>query len=509
MWGEKLFDPLRFPDPAALVEKLHAMNVRLMVSIWPTMRGGENAEEMRSRDLFLSTAGPQPRMCSTYDAFNPEARALYWRQVNEGYFRFGVDAWWCDCTEPFEADWNGEFKPEPWLQMQVNLNEFKKYIDPEYVNAYSLLHSQGLYEHQMQEAPERRMLNLTRSAYPGQQRYGTVTWSGDTAARWDVLAAQIPAGLNFCMTGCPWWTTDIGAFFVRNDPEKWFWSGDYDRGVADLGYRELYLRWFQYGTFLPLFRSHGTDTPREIWRFGEADELFYDTLVRFLHLRYRLLPYLYSLAGWTWHRDYTPMRALVFDFPTQNALLDVRDQFMLGPALMVCPVVTPMYYEAETGPISDAARTRRVLLPGGCRWYDFWTGERHEGGQEITVGCPLETMPVFVRAGSILPLGPVMQHTGESPDAPWEIRVYPGADGEFDLYEDAGEGMEYQQGECAWTPLRWVDATGTLVFGERQGTYASQVGERMFRVVKGAFGVEESTEPMGSYSGFAVSVPAV
>lgn len=463
MWGEKCFDPARFPDPAGMVAALHALDVRLMVSIWPVMRGGDNEREMRAAGHMLGEG-------CTYNALDPAARALYWKQAREAYFQHGTDAWWCDCTEPFEADWNGPVKPEPWRQLLVDTTEFKKYMDPEHINVYSLLHSKGLYENQLADAPDRRMLNLTRSAYPGQQRYGAVTWSGDTSAGWETLARQIPAGLNFCMSGIPWWTTDIGGFFTRRRPEFWFWDGDYEAGCDDPAYRELFLRWFQLGCFLPMFRAHGTDTPREPWRFGNPGEAVYDSLVDFLRLRYRLMPYFYSLAGWTYHRDYTWMRALVFDYPGQQALHDVRDQFMAGPALMVCPVLHP------------GAETRTVRFPEGPGWFDFWTGALIPGGQTLEVPAPLERMPLFAKAGSILPLGPAVTHTGEGLDAPWELRVYVGADAVFDVYEDAGEGMGYQRGECAWTRIRWEDARRTLHLDARSGDYPGLTRNRQFHL---------------------------
>ena len=288
---------------------LHELHARLMVSIWPIMRARRRklGGECTTQGFLLGNQ-------ATYDAFNPAARACYWKQANEGLFSQGVDAWWCDCTEPFEADWKGAVKPEPEEQMRIDTEEAKRYLDPEFINAYSLLHSQGIYEGQRAVTREKRVVNLTRSAYAGQQRYATITWSGDIAATWETLRRQIPAGLNFCATGMPYWTLDIGAFFVKRKPELWFWSGDYDEGVEDLGYRELYVRWFQYGAFLPMFRAHGTDTPREIWRFGHPGEPFYDTLVKYLRLRYRLMPYIYSLAGRVTHQDYTMLRALPFDF---------------------------------------------------------------------------------------------------------------------------------------------------------------------------------------------------
>ena len=274
-----------------MVDELHQMNARLMISIWPNMNpGGDNWREMRDQGFLLGNK-------ATYDAFQEKARELYWKQANEGLFAHGIDAWWTDCTEPFQADWMGAFKPEPEERLRINTEEAKRYLDPEFINAYSLLHSQGIYEGQRKTSTDKRVVNLTRSAYAGQQRYGTITWAGDVSATWDTLRRQIADGLNFCATGLPYWTVDIGAFFVKNDPKLWFWNGDYDLGVEDMGYRELYVRWFQYAAFLPMFRAHGTDTPREIWRFGNPGDIIYDALVKFLRLRYRLMPYIYSLAG--------------------------------------------------------------------------------------------------------------------------------------------------------------------------------------------------------------------
>ncbi|WP_238392698.1 TIM-barrel domain-containing protein [Paenibacillus antri] len=250
LWGQKTLDPERFPDPDAnMMEQLHALKSKLMVSIWPIMNsGGDNHREMDENGYLLGNQ-------ATYDAFQEGARQLYWQQANAGLFSHGIDAWLCDCTEPFEADWKGAVKPEPEQRMLINTGEAKSYLDPEYINAYSLLHSKGIYEGQRSTTDSKRVVNLTRSAYAGQHRYGTITWSGDIAANWDTLKKQIADGLNICVTGSPYWTFDIGAFFVQNKPELWFWNGDFDKGVDDLGYRELYVRWFQLGAFLPMFRS--------------------------------------------------------------------------------------------------------------------------------------------------------------------------------------------------------------------------------------------------------------
>jgi alpha-D-xyloside xylohydrolase len=465
LWGQKTLDPERFPDPKAMTVELHRLNARLMVSIWPIMDPkSDNNKEMRERGYLLGNQ-------ATYDAFQDKARELYWKQANAGLFSNDIDAWWCDCTEPFEADWQGAFKPEPEERAQINTNEAKKYLDPQYINAFSLLHSKGIYEGQRRTTDQKRVVNLTRSAYAGQHRYGTITWSGDDVATWKTLRHQIADGLNFCVTGSPYWTVDIGAFFVKNKPELWFWHGDYDQGVEDLGYRELYVRWFQFGAFLPMFRSHGADTPREIWRFGDPGDPMYDALVKFLRLRYRLMPYIYSLVGLTTHKDYSMLRSLPFDFRSDPATYSISDQFMFGPALLVNPVTKPMYYGPNSTPLTGVEKTRPVYLPAGSDWYDFWTGRCYSGGQMISADASLESMPLYVRSGSILPLGPDIQFADEQSTAAIEVRVYTGQAGSFVLYDDEGDNYNYEKGAFACIEIKWLDDQSRLIFEERQGSY--------------------------------------
>ncbi len=476
LWGQKSFDPTRFPDPEKMMNDLHDMGAHLMISIWPIMsEGGENHREMSQQDLLLGNQ-------STYNSFLPKARQLYWKQANEGLFSKGIDAWWCDCTEPFEADWTGEVKPEPEERLIMNTNQAKKYIDPEYINAYSLLHSKGIYEGQRKTTNKKRVVNLTRSSYAGQQRYATITWTGDISAKWEVLKNQIPAGLNFCCTGAPYWTCDIGAFFVANK-EQWFWSGDYNDGCKNYGYKELYLRWFQYGAFLPMFRSHGTDTPREVWQFGEPGDIFYDTLKKFIELRYRLLPYIYSVSAMVTHFDYTMMRALPFDFRQDVNTYNIDDQYMFGPAFMVNPVVNPMYYDSDSNKLENTEKSRSVYLPQGCQWYDFWTGEKYDGGQTIKADAPLEIMPLFVRSGSIIPMGPVVEYSTQATDTDIELRIYTGADGEFILYEDEEDNYNYEKGECAFIRLNWNDADKELTIEKREGSFEGMAKEKTFNIV--------------------------
>jgi alpha-D-xyloside xylohydrolase len=476
LWGQKSLDPDRFPDPDQMMSELHKMNARLMVSIWPIMHpASENCIEMKDQGYLLGNQ-------ATYDAFQEKARDLYWKQANEGLFKHNVDAWWCDCTEPFEADWKGAYKPEPEERALINTNEAKKYLDPQYINAYSLLHSKGIYEGQRKVTDQKRMVNLTRSSYAGQHRYGTITWSGDPAATWETYRRQIADGLNFCVTGSPYWTIDIGAFFVGKKPELWFWNGDYDQGVDDLGYQELYVRWFQFGAFLPMFRSHGTDTPREIWRFGNPGDPMYDSLVKFLRLRYQLMPYIYSLAGLTAMEDYTMFRVLAFDFRDDPATYDITDQFMFGPALLVNPVTKPMYYGPNSTPISNAEKTRPVYLPAGSEWYDFWTANRFDGGQTVISNASVDTIPLFVRSGSILPMGPEINYTNEKPGGLITLQIYPGQDGMFTLYQDEGDNYNYEKGFFATIRFRWEDMKNRLIIEERQGNFSGMNRTLQFRI---------------------------
>ena len=473
-WGQKSFDNDRFPQPDKMTADLHAIHAQLMISIWPIMRpGGENWKEMDSKGYLLGNN-------ATYDAFNEEARACYWQQANAGLFSHGVDAWWSDCTEPFEADWKGETKPEPEERMRINTEEARKYIDPEFINSYSLLHSKGIYEGQRQINSKKRVFNLTRSSFLGQQRYSTVTWSGDVSANWETLHRQIADGLNFSATGLPFWTTDIGGYFAKRRPNLWFWNGDYDLGVDDMAYRELYVRWFQFGVFLPIFRSHGTDTPREIWRFGEPGELIYDTLVNFLNLRYRLLPYIYSLAGWTTQNHYQMFRLLAFDFRKDVNVYNIDDQYMFGPAFLVNPVTKPLYFSTGSVSLNGTEKKQKVYLPSGSHWYDFWTDSFFEGGQTIEADASLDRIPLYVRAGSIIPLGPAVQYSDECPDATIELNIYPGCDGEFLLYEDEGDGYNYELGFYSTINIRWNDSSRQLTLDERKGEYGGMIHKRTF-----------------------------
>ncbi len=475
LWGQKTFDRERFADPAAMMEQLHKNHAKLMLSVWPNMsKDCDNYREFEKEQLLLPAS-------SIYDPFREEGRKLYWKQVEEGLFRFGIDAWWCDSSEPFTPEWNHLGKPEPGTMYHEFYDTASQYMKAELTNSYGLFHARAIYEGQRGETEEKRVLNLTRNGYTGQQRYGAVLWSGDISADWTTMKRQIAAGLNFCASGIPYWTLDIGAFFVKKGVQ-WFWDGGYEQGYEDLGYRELFTRWFQYGCFLPMFRSHGTDFRRELWNFGEPGSMFYDALIKMNQLRYRLMPYIYSLAAKVWREDYTMFRLLAFDFPRDVKVNDIDDQFLFGESLMICPVTQPMYYDKNSKPVDNMDKTRQVYLPAGTGWYDFWTEQYYEGGQVIIAAAPIDIIPVYVKAGSIIPMTDPMQYVDEIPEARVEVHVYPGRAAEYELYEDEGDSYRYEKGEYTITKLTWSEESRKLKISEPSGSYTGMVKNRIFEV---------------------------
>ena len=507
-WGQKSLDPTRYANMRERADEIHAMGAHTMVSVWPNMNTGTP----NHTELF--DAGYMLNDYATYDAFDEKAREIYWKQAKEGLFDQGFDSWWCDSTEPFSGpDWSGDIKREPWVRYQLVGTEHKKYLDAEKANAYALVHAQGIYENQRRTRENMRVLNLTRSGYASGQKYAAMLWSGDITASWDVMRRQIAEGLNMAMSGYPYWTLDIGGFFTvgkkwqnrgcscNTDPTgRWFWKGRYDEGVHDKGFCELYTRWIQMGCFLPMFRSHGTDTPREIWNFGSKGTMFYDAIEKYIKLRYRLMPYIYSLAGDVVLRNGTIMRSLLFDFSDDKRAAGIATQFMFGRSLLVCPVLQPMYYEAESTPL-DEEKTWKVYLPADTLWYDFYTGVCYDGGQEILADAPLDTMPLYVRAGSVIPMTSGLQYAMEKNDAPLELHVYPGADGTFTLYDDAGNDYAYEQGEYAQIPLHYDEAAGTLTIGERTGSYRGMEGQIRYEVY-----VSNVKKTQGVYDGAKVEI---
>lgn len=491
-WGEKIVDKKRYGNLVECMDQIHELNAHAMVSVWPNMNsGGKNHTEFLEAGYMLNDL-------ATYDAFNEEARKMYWKQAKEELFDQGFDSWWCDSTEPFTGpDWGGEVKREPWERYQLVGTEHKKYLDPANANLFALLHAKGIYENQKEATKDIRVLNLTRSGYASGQKYGAMLWSGDTFASWDTLKSQIVEGLNVGLSGYPYWTLDIGAFFTVGDKwqnrgcgcntdstPKWFWQGKYNEGVKDAGYCELYVRWLEFGTFLPMFRSHGTDTPREIWNFGKKGDMFYDAIEKFIKLRYHLMPYIYSLAGAVHLKNATIMRSLLFDFMNDTKAREIKDGFMFGPSLLVYAVTEPMYYEANNITI-EREKKKDCYLPEGADWYDYWTGEFYKGGQTVTIETPIDLIPLFVKAGAILPVTEDLQYADEKNDKPLEIHVYSGADGNFVLYEDEGNNYNYENGAYTTIEFLWKNETKELTIGQRQGSYKGMESERLIKIVVG------------------------
>jgi alpha-D-xyloside xylohydrolase len=476
-WGWKHFDTSRFPDPKALTDELHSLGAKMMISIWPSMQGdqNENRKEMLQKGLMLGNR-------TIYNAFLPEARKVYWKQANEGLFSYGIDAWWCDCSEPFESDWKGAIRPEPIVRARINTDEAKKYIDPALISLYSLQHSKGIYEGQRETTAEKRVVNLTRSCWAGQHRYGTVTWSGDVYSSWEVLKRQIPEGLNFISAGENYWSTDAGGFFPMDFGGAWFGCGEFSEGVKDLGYRELYVRWLQFAAFLPMMRSHGTGTPREIWQFGEKGTVWYDAIEKAIRMRSALVPYLYSLAAEYTFNAMPMLTPPALSFPKDKALRGDDSQMLLGGSVLIKPVTRYMEYAPGSAKVDHPDYSETVLLPAGSKWYNMLTGELTDGGQRVSVEARVDSIPVFIKAGSILVTGLVRQYVSENESAPAEITVFAGGDCAFTYYNDAGDGYGYENGEYLRLSIRWNESTRTLTVGHGEGAWAEDGREIPFVV---------------------------
>jgi alpha-D-xyloside xylohydrolase len=449
--GEHVFNK-NYPDPKGMVDQLHKDNFHLMISVWPFFEPGSAVyDDMEKRGWFVDKfkfAKPPYHTSgmAVYDATNPEARKYYWQLMDKALFNIGIDAWWLDTTEP---ETEGQ-EDNILLHHKLAIGSGDRYV-----NIYPLMTTGAVYDGQRSASDKKRVFILSRSAFAGDQRYGVAAWSGDINSDFLTFARQIPAGLNFAVSGLPYWTTDIGGF-VTEDPD-------------DPAYRELFVRWFQFGTFSPILRVHGTrkTDQNELWSYGPDAQRI---LTNFDRLRYRLLPYIYSLAWKTTSESYTPMRPLVMDFRTDVRAQNTGDQFMFGPAFLVNPVTEP------------AATARNLYLPQS-KWYDFWTGSAVTGGRTITADAPLERLPLYVRAGSILPLGPDEEWSTEKPADPIELRIYRGADGDFTLYEDENDNYNYEKGAYATIPLHWDDARQALTIGDRQGQFPGMLESRTFRIV--------------------------
>lgn len=474
-WGQKSFDRKRFPNPGEMIKKLHKeFQVHFMLSIWPNMEEcTENYKEFKANGELLPG-------CNIYNALSGKARDIYWKQVSSELFVHGIDAWWCDNSEPFTPEWNHREKVEPSKMYEEYVKTTSLHLPAEETNAFGLYHAMGIYQGQRRESREKRVTNLTRSAYTGQQRYGTIMWSGDVAATWETFRKQIAAGLHFCASGLPYWTVDSGAFFVKRG-NMWYWKGDYDQTVEDLGYRELFVRWFQWAAFLPVFRGHGTDCKRELWQFENTEVLFYDALAAANRLRYELMPYIYSLAGQCYLEDASMMTPLSFAYPQDKETWNIMDQYLFGPGLMVCPVTEPMYYEAGSRKLTGVEKVRKIYLPEGNGWYDYYTNTYYEGGQWITVEATIEMMPLFVKEGTILPKVEFARSTGLLSNE-LHIRIYDGAEGSFLLYEDEDDGYGYEMEEYMVTKLGWETKTQRLTVKREVNKYKKENGYRIVAV---------------------------
>ncbi|KRC82296.1 TIM-barrel domain-containing protein [Sphingomonas sp. Root241] len=465
-WGSHDFDASRFPDPKAMVDEAHALNTQVMISVWAKFYPHtENGKALDAKGFLYRRpldAGQKdwvgPGYANTfYDPYAPGARDLYFKQIADKLVSKGFDAWWLDSDEPD-------------MHSNLSIEERAYQMGPTAMgpgaavfNSYPLVHVEGVADNLRRAQPERRPFILSRSGFGGIQRTSAALWSGDVTARWDDLRDQISAGVNLSMSGVPNWTHDIGGFaledrYTNQEPEH----------VAE--WRELNLRWFQFGAFSPLFRSHGETPKREIFEIAAGDSAMYDAMVWYDRLRYRLMPYIYTIAADTWHKDGTMMRGLVMDFPGDRKTWNLDDEYMFGPAFLVAPV---------TG---FKAREREVYLPAGADWYDFATGAFVKGGQTVEAAAPRERMPLFVRAGSIVPTGAAIQHVAEQPDGPIVLHVFTGADGSFSLYEDDGVSPSYKQGKFARIPVKWDEGAGTLTIGARQGDYQGMPGKRAISV---------------------------
>ena len=478
-WGSHRFDPDRFPDPKAMVDSIHAMNGKLMISIWPKFYTTTEHFKQFDRngwiyplsvtDSLRDWVGPGYTY-GFYDAYSADARRLFWKQIEECYYPLGIDAWWMDASEPNIRDCTD-------MQYRKDLcGPTALGSSTEYFNAYALMNAQGIYEGLRNADPDRRVFQLTRSGFAGLQRYAAATWSGDIASRWEDLKAQISAGLNFSICGIPYWTMDIGGFCVENRyvEAQAEWEKTHKANTDMAEWRELNTRWFQFGAFCPLFRSHGQYPYREPWAIAQDDSTTYKSMVYYTQLRYRLMPYIYTLAGMTWHDDYTIMRPLIMDFTGDSAVADIGDQYMLGPSIMVSPV-----YEY-------GARSRKVYLPQCAGWYDFYTGNYIKPGQTIESPAPYERIPLYIKAGSIVPAGPAIQHTAPAAgtdDNTIRLFVYEGADAHFDLYEDDGVSYDYERRHYSVIPITYSESSKTLTIGERKGSYEGMLRDRNFIVV--------------------------
>lgn len=461
--GSHVMWPERYPNPKAMVDELHKANIHAMISIWPVMaKGTHNYGEMEKAGNLTSVTWDNV-MTHTfdnyYDAHSNNARQMYWKQAKEQLIApHGWDAWWVDQCEPD----NGSLLD---ARRQANFS-LGKGID--YFNTYSLMHTVGLYNNWRKEVPNKRAFFLVRQAFAGQQRNASTLWSSDITCTWESFKSQVPQGINACASGIPYWTSDIGGYHYKWSAPNWSTASN----------RELFTRWFQFGTFCPIFRIHGKG---ERALFSDNwDEKTKKILLDYDHLRYRLLPYIYSQAWKVTNEGYTIMRSLAFDFRNDSSVHSIPDQYMFGPAFLVNPITAS---QLTNGSNEFKSQTKEIYLPKSTNWYDFWTGKKYEGGQMINTAAPIETMPVFVKAGSIVPMGPYLQFATEKPADSIELRIYPGADASFNLYEDENDTYDYEKGKFATIQFHWNDNEKKLIILDRKGSFQGMLEKRIFNII--------------------------
>lgn len=522
LWNAMDFRNPSFDNPKAMIDSIHGMNARMMISIWSSF--GPATKPYRTLDkeglLFNMETWPQsgiegwppnmeyPSGVRVYDCYNPKARDIYWDYLNKGIFQLGMDGWWMDSTEPDHFNWQ-----ENDFNRQTYLGSYRSVR-----NAYPLMTVGGVYDHQRAETSDKRVIILTRSGFLGQQRYASNVWSGDVQSSWDMFRKQITAGLNFSLTGMPHWNSDLGGFFAGS-----YNTNGNTSATRNPMYQELYVRWLQFGVFCPMMRSHGADTPREFFWYGKAGEPVYDALVDAVKLRYSLLPYIYSTAWEVSHRQSTFMRALYMDFLNDKNTWKIGNEYMFGKAFLVAPVLHSQYTPEQKQNILKEnegwnkttnnqvnlslnvdftqSKEMEVYLPSGNKWYNYWTNEDFDGGQKLKIKTSLDRIPLFVRAGSIIPIGPDVQYTNEKKWDNLIINVYPGADGTFTLYEDEGDNYNYESGAYTEIQMKWNDTKRILTIDARKGEYNGMLTKRNFTIR-----TADGKEKIITYSGKKINV---
>ena len=523
LWNAMDFLNPEFPNPKKMVEDIHNMNAHVIISIWNSF-GPQTKQyrEMKPNGMLLNFGTwPQsgletwppnmeyPSGVEPYDVYNPAARQIYWKYLKNGLFSLGIDGWWMDSSEPDHLD----FKPTDF-DIKTYLGSFRKVR-----NAFPLMTVGGVATNQRATSSDKRVFILTRSAFAGQQRYGANTWSGDVNSSWQSLRNQIPAGLNFSMSAIPYWNTDIGGFFAGAYNKSW----NDGSGAKNPSFQELYVRWMQFGAFTPMMRSHGTDVPREIYNFGKKGEPIFDAIAKSINLRYSLLPYIYSAAWDITNNQSTMMRALVMDF-NDKKVVDMNNEYMFGKSILVAPIVNAQYTsetvvktdensgwnkddkkdEKEMAVDFTQQKSSKAYLPVGTSWFDFWSNQKYDGGQEVTLTTTIDKIPLFIKAGSIVPFGPNVQFATEKKWDNLEIRVYPGANAEFTLYEDENDNYNYEKGIYSTISFTWNDAKKSLTINDRKGSFPGMLATRKFNILLISSG--KKVEKTVTYSGKKVSV---